>query len=557
MRKRRALLVYPRFARAHLLNYQYMAPFFPGKVAVMPPTGLLLVGGLFLDADWDVKLIDEHVHVVTPEDYDWADVVCVSGMHQQRARMCAILDEGNKRGKITVVGGSSVSICPEYYPMADVLHLGELGDETHAMLEFLRDAGEKPVAQKVFHSKKPMPLDEQPMPALDLVDVNQYLLHALQFSVGCPYTCEFCDIPMIYGRVARLKSPARVTRELDALYARGFIGSVMFADDNLIANRKALREFLPELAKWQKAHDFPFPLSGEASVNLARDKEILELLRQARFTHMFIGVESPDEETLVEISKKQNVMDPVLESLRAIEEAGIEVLIGIIFGFDTDTPETGERVRKFIDQAYAPIIHFNMLAALPKTPLWERMTREGRLIDNEFDELENLLGCLNTNVKLKMDNEAVKQMLCETMRQAYSAEKVYERYLWNLRNVYGKQVYGKPPSKTLEQAKVLLPFAWKMIKKVMAVGFTQPYKRLFWRYVGEAIWLRLRGKIPSALDAVFKVIPTAHHLIEWNEHFFSDYDRSVAEIVPQSNRPTRLPSLPVMRPTERNAELPN
>ena len=377
--------------------------------------------------------------------------------------------------------------------------------------------------------KEKATLDEQPLPALHLVDVSRYLLVPIQFSVGCPFTCEFCDIPMIYGRVARLKTPERVLAELDALYQRGFIGAVMFVDDNLIANKKALRALLPHLIEWQKARDYPFAFTSEASLNLSREAELLEMLRQARFTHMFVGVETPEPTTLVQISKKQNTMGPVVESLRVIEKAGLEVLIGVIFGFDSDTPETGRMMTKFIAEAAAPIIHFNMLAALPKTrrcgTAWSWRGRLTPARGRREARPCSLLGCLNTNVQTKLPLHVTKQMLVDTMRDAYSPEQVFARYTWNLENVYGKFIFGRPPSKTWAHVKYMVPFAAKMMWNVLKLGFTADYKKYYWRYLWKAIKLRLRGKIPSVLDVMFRVLPTAHHLIAWNRAYLENMAR--------------------------------
>jgi radical SAM superfamily enzyme YgiQ (UPF0313 family) len=535
-KNRKLLLIYPRFVKSHLLNYEFMAPFMPGKRGVMPPTGLLMIASLFEADGWEVKIHDENIDPVPASLYDWADVVGLSGMHQQRGKIVEHIDVANARGKLTMVGGSSVNICPEYYPNADVLHIGELGDATHELVKYLRGAEKKAnSAQIKFEVKEKATLDEQPMPALHLVDVNAYLLVPVQFSVGCPFTCEFCDIPMIYGRVARLKSNARVLKELDALYHYGFIGAVMFVDDNLIANKKALRALLPELTAWQKERDYPFAFTSEASLNLAREAELLKGLREARFTHMFIGVETPEATTLVQISKKQNTMDPVVDSLRKIEEAGIEVLIGIIFGFDTDTPETGKTMKKFIDEAAAPIIHFNMLAALPKTPLWDRMEMEGRLLEHD-EKLDNLLGCLNTNVQTKLPLHLTKQMLVDTMSDAYSPEKVFARYSWNLEHVYGKMIFGRPPSKTWKHLKYMAPFAAMMMWKVFLLGFTNDYKKLFWGFLWKAFKLRIRGKIPSLMDVMFRVMPTAHHLIMWERAYLADMQIPAPTVVAEPEK---------------------
>lgn len=230
-------------------------------------------------------------------------------------------------------------------------------------------------------------------------------------------------------------------------------------------------------------------------------------------------------------------MDPILEALRTIEEAGIELLIGMIFGFDTDTPDTGRAMTRFIGEVAAPIIHFNMLAALPKTPLWDRMQKEGRLIaDSDELQLDNLLGCLNTNVRTTLPVGEVKQMLLDCMRAVYSPEKIFERYTWNLEHVYGKQVFGRPPSKTWAHLKYMAPFAWKAMRNVLRVGFTADYKKLYWRFLWKALRLRVRGKIPSMLDIMFRVVPTAHHLIAWNRAYLSKLalpEPAAVEALPQ------------------------
>jgi radical SAM superfamily enzyme YgiQ (UPF0313 family) len=190
-------------------------------------------------------------------------------MHPQRSRVNAIVDEAQRLGKITILGGPSVNICPEYYPKVDILHVGEMGDATDAMIEYLQSDAGIPHEQLVFETTHITPLDEQPLPARDLVNVNGYLVQPVQFSVGCPFTCDFCDIPMIYGRIARLNTGHRVVQELEQVYKRGFVGTILFVDDNLIANRRALKAMLPRVIEWQKAHGFPYPLTGEASINLS------------------------------------------------------------------------------------------------------------------------------------------------------------------------------------------------------------------------------------------------------------------------------------------------
>jgi radical SAM superfamily enzyme YgiQ (UPF0313 family) len=522
---RRILLIYPKFTRTSLFGFQHLAELMPGKRAVMPSLGLITFGAILDRSEWDIRLIDENVQRLHRRHLRWADVVAVSGMHMQRERLTEIVEEANALGKVTVIGGPSVSVCPEYYPMADALHVGEVGDATDALLAFLRTATHGGEPQRIFRTVEKTPLDDLPLPAIDLLDLHAYLSVPVQFSVGCPYTCEFCDIPMIYGRIARVKSAPRLVRELQAAYERGFIGTIAFADDNLIANRKAFRLVLGEIAKWQKERGYPFPLSGEATLNVARDPGILEAMREAGFHFLFVGVETPDEATLATISKKQNTQDPIVQSLRVIQSHGIETLMGIIFGFDTDTEDTGRKVTEFLRDANAPIIFFNLLAALPKTALWERLQREGRLREDDRGDVKqsaDLLGGFSTNVEFKLGNEIVESMFREAVRAAYEPSEVFRRFLWNAEHVYSKQIPGRPPIHGLRQA---LYFAWLSSGLVFRIGrdvmLRSPYRAEFWDFCRGLRRLSREGKIRSALEVLLVATPHAHHLITWGDEVVS------------------------------------
>lgn len=562
MAKRRILLVYPKFTRTSLFGFHHLATLVPGKRAVMPPLGLITFGALLDRAEWDVRLVDENVRPLQRQDLAWADVVALSGMHMQRERITEVLLEAGELGKVTVLGGPSVSICPEYYPMADVLHVGEIGDETTKLLAFLRTARHGAGPQRVFATVEKTPLEELPLPAIDLLDLHAYLSVSVQFSVGCPYTCEFCDIPIIYGRVARYKSGARVVRELEAAYQRGFIGTIAFADDNLIANRKAFRALLAEITAWQRERGYPFPLSGEATLNVARDPEMLEAMRQAGFQFLFVGVETPDEETLKQIRKKHNTQSPIIESLRAIQSHGIETLMGIIFGFDTDTEDTGARVKEFVREANSPIIYFNLLAALPKTALWDRLRREGRLRGGEDGDTlrsADLLGGFTTNVEFKLGNERVEAMFHDAVRAAYEPAEVFRRFVWNAEHVYSKQIPGRPPVRTPLQAAY---FAWLtsglLFRILRDVMLTAPYRRHYWQFCLDLRRLAREGKIRSALEVLAKATPHAHHLITWGSevltgktHLEPHYAKASAQAAKASPDVVRL-----TKPKRRSAPQP-
>ena len=225
-------------------------------------------------------------------------------------------------------------------------------------------------------TKERRELTEFPMPAYELAQIDRYLLGSIQFSSGCPYQCEFCDIPALYGRVARYKTPEQVCAELDKLVACGLSTSVYFVDDNFIANKRAVREMLPHLIEWQKRNGYPLLLSCEATLNIAKRPEILELMREAHFTTIFCGIETPDPEALKSISKEHNMMVPMLGAIETLNGFGMEVVSGIIIGLDTDTPDTGKHLLEFVEQSQIPMLTMNLLQALPRTPLWDRLKRE-------------------------------------------------------------------------------------------------------------------------------------------------------------------------------------
>ena len=227
-------------------------------------------------------------------EFDWADAVFVSGMHIQRQAMLDIARRAHARGKVCAIGGPSVSASPEFYGEFDYLHIGEVGDATDALIATLdRDVG-RPAAQQRFETAERLPLPDFPIPAYHLIDGGKYMLGSVQFSSGCPYRCEFCDIPALYGRQPRLKEPKQILAELDAMLARGPLGAIYFVDDNFIANRKAARELLPHLIAWQKERGYPVRFACEATLNIAKLPDLLEQMREAYFTTVFCGIETPE-----------------------------------------------------------------------------------------------------------------------------------------------------------------------------------------------------------------------------------------------------------------------
>ncbi len=258
-------------------------------------------------------------------------------MHIQARQIHDIARRAKAAGKITALGGPSVSGAPEMYPDIDYLHIGEIGDSTDRLIARLDESCGPPVAQVRFETKERLPLSDFPIPAYHLVPLARYLMCTLQFSSGCPYLCEFCDIPNLYGRQPRFKTPEQITAELDAMCSQpGYPPSVYFVDDNFIGNRKAARDMLPHLVEWQKRRGYPMQFACEATLNIAKQAETLSLMRDAYFVGIFVGIETPESAALKAMRKDQNNSLPMIDAIKTLNDHGMEVISGIILGLDTD-----------------------------------------------------------------------------------------------------------------------------------------------------------------------------------------------------------------------------
>jgi radical SAM superfamily enzyme YgiQ (UPF0313 family) len=490
---RRVLCVFPRYTQA-FATFEFSYPL-AGISAFMPPQGLLVIAAA-VPPSWPVRFIDENMAAATDDDFAWAEVVFVSGMHVQRRQIDDIRRRAHKFDRVAVLGGSSVSACPENYPDYDYLHVGEMGDATDELFAILAENVSRPERQVVLTTRERRPLAEFPVPAYELAQIDRYLLGSIQFSSGCPYQCEFCDIPALYGRVARYKTPEQICAELDKLVACGLTSSVYFVDDNFIANKKAVREMLPHLIEWQRRNNYPLLLSCEATLNIAKRPEILELMREAYFTTIFCGIETPEPEALKSIAKEHNMMVPMLGAIETINSFGMEVVSGIIMGLDTDTPETGKHILEFVEQSQIPMLTMNLLQALPRTPLWDRLSREQRLVDEEDRE---------SNVAFRMPYEEVLAMWRKCMRIAYAPEALLARYERQIRGTYTRRF--KPDNKRQRAT-------WSNVKRglsilsriVWHIGIKGDYRRTFWRF---ALTRFARGEIEHLIATMF----LAHHMI--------------------------------------------
>lgn len=337
-----------------------------------PPLGLATLAGL-CPPHWHVQILDEAVQPL-PTEPD-ADIVGICGMGVQHPRQRELLAYYRRRGYFTVAGGSFASLCPERLEgLADCVVTGEA---EYIWPRFCADF-EAGRAQPSYVERGEVDLSDVPAPRFDLLDLKRYGTASLQFSRGCPYRCEFCDIIVMFGRKPRTKSPEQIGGELDALRAQG-AESAFFVDDNLIGNKKVAKELLRYLVDYQKRHGHPFEFGTEASLNLAEDPELLELFREAGFAWVFLGIETPDVESLKAAGKMQNTRSDLLEAVRTIYAHGIDVYSGFIVGFDNDTAAAFDRQHRFIVDAGIQVAMVGLLTAMPRTPLYERLEREGRV----------------------------------------------------------------------------------------------------------------------------------------------------------------------------------
>jgi len=368
----RLLLISPKFPESFWSFKWAVDRVLPGKRAVNPPLGLATLAAL-CPPHWQVTIVDENIEPV-PLDPQ-ADVIGVCGMGVQFKRQRQLLEYYRSLGYFVVAGGSYASLCPERYrTIADAVVAGEA---ERLWPRFCRDI-ETGRALPLYHETGTVDLADSPTPRFDLLQLDRYTTATLQFSRGCPYRCEFCDIIVMFGRKPRCKALAQVERELDALRAAG-ASDVFFVDDNLIGNRATAKALLRGLVDYQARHGYAFRFGTEVSINVAQDAELLGLMRDARFEWVFIGIESPDPQTLRDTRKTQNTHEDVLTSVRRIYAYGIDVLAGFIVGFDNDTLESFDGQYRFILDAGIQVAMVGLLTALPKTPLYQRLEAEGRL----------------------------------------------------------------------------------------------------------------------------------------------------------------------------------
>src|SRR4051794_21697753 len=410
------VLINPRFEVSYW-GMEYALPFL-GKRANLPVTSLTLLAAL-TTGEHTITLIDENVEAIDFERCARADIVGITGLSVQRFRMKEILAELKRRGVFTVVGGALVTVMEDYFEgLADAIFIGE-AEETWP--RFLKE-WKQGLHQYRYEQAEKTDMSKVPTPRFDLLKMRHYAFGSVQFTRGCPFQCEFCDIIVTFGRRPRIKTIPQIIAELEAMYAKK-MRIVFIVDDNLIGNKKAIKEVLRAVVAWQEKNAYPLTFFTEASIDLADDPELMELMVDANIIAVFIGIESPNEASLRETKKYQNVRDggTMLEKVHRIQDSGMEVWCGMIIGFDNDDETIFEAQRKFIQDSRIAFSMSGMLTAIPKTPLHDRLAAEGRLDPADQPEY-------GTNViPLKIGREELRDGYIRVMNQLYEVGPYFDR----------------------------------------------------------------------------------------------------------------------------------
>ncbi|NJK28446.1 MAG: B12-binding domain-containing radical SAM protein, partial [Coleofasciculaceae cyanobacterium SM2_3_26] len=370
----RVLLLYPQFPKSFWSFEQALA--LVDRKALLPPLGSITVAAI-LPQEWEYKLVDRNVRNVREEEWDWAELVILSAMIVQKEDFAAQIREAKRRGKLVAVGGPYATSLPQesLAAGADFLVL----DEGEITLPLFVEALQRGETSGIIRTTEKPDVTSTPIPRYDLLELDAYDNMSVQFSRGCPFQCEFCDIIVLYGRKPRTKAPEQFLKELDYLYELGWRRSIFLVDDNFIGNKRNVKLLLRSLKDWMEMRGYPFYLNTEASVDLAQDEELMSLMVAANFNAVFLGIETPDEASLTVTKKFQNTRDSLATSVERIVRSGLRVTAGFIIGFDGEQAGAGDRIVRFVTQTAIPLAMFGMLQALPNTALWHRLEKEGRI----------------------------------------------------------------------------------------------------------------------------------------------------------------------------------
>jgi radical SAM superfamily enzyme YgiQ (UPF0313 family) len=483
--------VFPETYWGHERTLQFI-----GKRSILPPLGLLTVAAM-LPQDWEVRLCDMNVRPLEDADLSWSDVIFLSGMLVQRPSMLEVATRARALGKTIVAGGPHATATPDALaPYVDSIVVGEAEDLIAPLCEALL-ADRTALPARFVGAERP-DLKRTPAPRYDLLDIKAYHAMGVQWGRGCPFSCEFCDIVELFGRHPRTKGPAQFCRELEAIAATGFRGSVFVVDDNFVGNRKETLGLLGPLGEWMRAHKFPFQFFTEASVDLAACKDLMAGMVAAGFDCVFVGIETPSPAALRETHKGQNLKVDLNAAIETLIRSGLDVTAGFIMGFDADDKAALNRQREWILRSPIPQAMIGILTALPGTQLERRLTREGRLIESASGETFG-----RANFKTKVPESTLLETYRATLEQIYSPKEYFARCLRALR------LRPRP------DGHFSLPWTYALrcvVSSLWRQGVTGKYRKAYWRFLGQTV-----RYTPKRLARAIALACAGEHMIRYTE----------------------------------------
>ena len=547
----RTLLIYPEFPKT-FWSYEKILDLVNRKV-LLPPLGLVTVAAL-LPQQWEMKLVDRNVREVTEAEWAWAELVVISGMIVQKADMAEQIARARGRGLPVAVGGPFASSTPDA-PELDGADFKVL-DEGEITLPMFVEALERGETSGRFSANGEKPaVTDTPVPRYDLLELDAYSEMSVQFSRGCPFNCEFCDIIVLYGRKPRTKTPEQLITELQCLYDLGWRRSVFLVDDNFIGNKRNVKLLMPALRAWQIEHGYPFSFATEASVDLAADQELMDQMADCRFESVFLGIETPDAASLETARKLQNTRSSLEESVEKITASGLRVMAGFIIGFDGEQRGAGQRIVEFVNRTGIPHAMMGMLQALPKTALWIRLEQEGRLIQDTAAakgvNQTNLLNFVPTRPIRDIANEYMEAFSELYEPNAY-IDRVYsyflklppQRYKQILKELAQKaeaEGGGAPPRSNGKRT------SWVDLRALAIVVWRQGLRRnTRWRF-----WRALIGMArhnPARFTGFISILAHSEHFLEYRKIVRQEIEEQIAALPPD---PPLAPvvAAPVLVPT--------
>jgi radical SAM superfamily enzyme YgiQ (UPF0313 family) len=506
-----ALLLYPQFPKT-FWSYEKILELVNRKV-VLPPLGLVTVAAI-LPQSWEFKLVDRNIRSVTEEEWAWADIVIMSAMIVQKEDLLQQIKIAKQHNTLVAVGGPYPTTSPEIAQAAgtDFMILDE-GEITLPMFVAAIERGDTQGVFRAPNGEKP-DVTGTPVPRYDLLELDAYDMMSIQFSRGCPFQCEFCDIIVLYGRKPRTKEPAQILAELQCLYDLGWRRGVFMVDDNFIGNKRNVKLLLHALKDWQAEHQYPFRFDTEASIDLAQDAELMDLMVECNFAAVFIGIETPDEASLALTKKFQNTRGSLSDSIAAITKVGLRPMAGFIIGFDGEKTGAGKRIAQFVEQSGIPTTTFAMLQALPNTALWHRLEREGRLRSQNANLNQTaLMNFVPTRPLAEIANEYV-----EAFAEIYEPTKFLDRTYRCFRQLGAPR--HMPPAKFPELVilRALFLVIWRQ-------GILRNTRWKFWHHlIGILVYN------PKVFDHYLSVCAQNEHFMDYRGIVRAEITTQLAEL---------------------------